>query len=130
MRFFSIFKVFICRESGVTLLETVVALAILGTIGVTFLGGLVTTSKAAFSVDERATAESLAQSQMEWAQSANYTDNATQYSPAPIPSGKDYINYSANITAETLDDDLQKITVTVKRSGEQVFTLEGYKVDR
>ncbi len=133
MRFFSIFKVFICRESGVTLLETVVALAILGTIAVTFLGGLVTTSKAAFTVDERAPAESLAQSQMEWAQSADYTDNATQYSPAPIPTGKDYINYSANITAESLNtpaDGIQKITVSVNRSGEQVFTLESYKVNR
>ena len=133
MRFFSIFKVFICRESGVTLLETVVALAILGTIAVTFLGGLVTTSKAAFTVDERATAESLAQSQMEWAQNANYTDNATQYSLAPIPTGTDYINYSANITAEPLntpDDGIQKITVTVRRSGKQVFTLESYKVER
>ncbi|MBA7630831.1 hypothetical protein ES703_38356 [subsurface metagenome] len=133
MRFFSIFKVFICRESGVTLLETVVALAILGTIAVTFLGGLVTTSKAAFSVDERATAQSLAQSQMEWAQSANYTDDATQYSPAPIPTGKDYIGYSANITAQPLPGGnvfIQKITVTVNRSGERVFMLESYKVDR
>ncbi len=133
MRFFSIFKAFIYRESGIALLETVVALAILGTIAVTFLGGLVTTSKAAFTVDERATAESLAQSQMEWAQSVNYTDNATQYSLAPIPTGKDYINYSANITAQPLhdpDDGIQKITVTVNRSGGKVFTLEGYKLDR
>ncbi len=126
-------RIFTCRESGVTLLETVVALAILGTIAVAFLGGLVTTSKAAFIADERATAESLAQSQMEWAQSANYTDNASQYSLAPLPTGKDYINYSVNITAEPLhdpDDGIQKITVTVKHSGEQVFTLDGYKVDR
>jgi len=119
-----------CGESGMALLETVVALAILGTIAVTFLSGLVTTSKAAFTADERATAESLAQSQMEWVQSANYTN---QYPPAPIPSGKDYINYSANITVAPLDgadDDIQKITVTVSRSGEGVMILEGYKVDR
>ena len=133
MRFFSIFRVFVCRESGATLLETVVALAILGTIAVTFLSGLATTSKAAFTADERATAESLAQSQMEWAQNADYVYSATQYSPAPIPSSKDYINYSANITAEPLDspdDGIQKITATVKHSGEGVITLEGYKVDR
>jgi type II secretory pathway pseudopilin PulG len=131
MRFFNIFKVFINRESGITLLETVVALAILGIIAVTFLGGLVTTSKAAFTVDERATAMSLAQSQMEQVLNASY--NATGYSPAPIPTDKDYINYSANITAESLDtpdDGIQKITVTVNRSGEQVFTLESYKVNK
>ena len=133
MRLFSIFKVFIRRESGVTLLETVVALAILGTIGVIFLSGLTTTSKAAFIFDEQATAESLARSQMEWAQNADYVYDATQYSPTPIPSGKDYINYSATITAEPLhnpDDGIQKITVTVKHSGETVTKLQGYKVDR
>ena len=122
-----------CRESGVALLEMVVALAILGTIAVTFLSGLVTTSKAAFTADERATAESLAQSQMEWAKNSDYVYSATQYSPAPMPSGKDYINYSATIAAEPLhdpDDGIQKITVTVTRSGEGVITLEGYKVDR
>ncbi len=128
MRLFSIPRVFVRRESGTTLLETVVALAVLGIIAVTFLGGLVTTSKAAFTTDERATAESLARSQMEWVQNASY--DATQYSPAPIPSGKDYVNYSTNITAEPLDTGIQKITVTVKHSDKQVFTLEGYKVNR
>ncbi|GAI30919.1 unnamed protein product, partial [marine sediment metagenome] len=49
------------------------------------------------------------------------------------PGGKDYINYSAIITAEPLhdpDDGIQKITVTVKRSDKEVIKLEGYKVDR
>jgi hypothetical protein len=58
---------------------------------------------------------------------------ATDYSPAPIPAGPDYTGYSANITAEPLhtpDDGIQKITVTVKRLGEVVMELEGYKVDR
>ncbi len=122
-----------CRESGGTLLEMVVALAILGTIAVIFLSGLVTTTKAAFTADERATAESLAQSQMEWAQSANYSYNATSYSLAPMPGGKDYINYSAAIAAESLhapDVGIQKITVTVNHSGEGVIILEGYKVYR
>ena len=128
MRLFSIFRVWARCESGVTLLETVVALAVLSTIAVTFLSGVVTTSKAAFTVDERATAESLAQSQMEWVQNTPY--NTTGYSPAPIADGKDYVNYSANITTEPLDDGIQKITVTVQHSDEPVFTLEGYKVDR
>ena len=130
MQVFSVLRAFPYRESGVTLLETVVALAILGTIAVVFLSGLVTSSRAALIADERATAESLARSQMEWAENTTYVPGATSYTPAPIPTGKDYIDYSANITAESLDNDIQKIIVTVNRSGEQVFTLEGYKVDR
>jgi len=125
--------IFDCRESGVTLIETVVALAILSVIAVAFLSGLATTSRAVFIADERTTAESLARSQMEWAKSVGYEYDATEYFPAPIPSGKDYINYSATIAAEPLrtpDDGIQKITVTVKRSDERVIELEGYKVDR
>ncbi len=133
MRLFKISGISTSSESGVTLIETVVALAILGTIAVTFLSGLATTSRAAFTADEQATAESLAQSQMEWAKNANYSYEATAYSPAPIPSDKDYLNYTAAITAEPLynpDDGIQRITITVKRSNKEVIKLEGYKVDR
>jgi type II secretory pathway pseudopilin PulG len=124
---------FIGGESGVTFMETVVALAILGVIAVTFLNGLTTTSKTVFLTDEQVTAESLAQSQIEWVKSANYSYGATTYSPAPIPSGKDYLDYSALIKAESLrdpDDGIQKITVTIRRSDKGVLRLEGYKVDR
>jgi prepilin-type N-terminal cleavage/methylation domain-containing protein len=125
--------IFACREAGVSLIETVVALAILGVIAVAFLSGLATTSRAVFIADERTTAESLARSQMEWAKDTDYIYGATEYSPAPIPGGRDYINYSATIAAEPLyspDDGIQKITVTVKRSDRGVIKLEGYKLDR
>ena len=122
------------RESGATLIETVVALAVLGTVAVTFLAGIYITSKAAFLADTRATAMSLAQSQMEWAENATYSYYAAEYPTAPIPSGKDYVGYTANITAiplhDPLDKGIQKITVTIKLSDEQVFKLESYKVYR
>lgn len=133
MRIFHMLKIFIARESGTTLIEAVVALAVLGTIGVTFLSGLAITSKAAFISDEQATAESLAQSQMEWVKNASYSYNATSYTSAPIPPIKDYLDYSATIIAAPLrnpDDGIQRITVTVKRADETTTKLEGYKVDR
>ena len=120
-------------ELGVTFIETVVALALLGIIAAAFLSGLATTSKATMIADEQTIAESLARSQMEWAKNLAYTANATEYSPAPIPSGKDYINYSVIIAAEQLhnpDDGIQKITVTVNHADKVVTALEGYKVDR
>jgi len=119
-------------EAGVSLIETIVALAILGTITVTFLSGLVLTTEAAFTTDEQTTAESLARSQMEWVQEADYAEGATTYTVDTILNIYDYTGFSANITAEPLnnpDDGIQKITVIVNRAGREVITLEGYKVD-
>jgi len=121
------------RESGLTLIETVVALAILGAVSVTFLSGLTTISKATFIADEQTTAESLARSQMERVKTTDYVYGATEYPPAPIPSGKDYINYSVVITAEPLnnpDDGIQKITVTIKHFDKTIIKLESYKAQR
>lgn len=120
-------------ESGMTLVETAVALAVLGTIALVFLSGLAISSKAVIIADEQTTVESLAQSQLEWVKGVDYVYEASEYSPAPIPTGPDYTDYSANITAEPLhtpDDGIQKITVTVRRLGEMIMELEGYKVDR
>jgi len=133
MRLVERLKIIIRREAGVSYLETVVALAILSIITVTFLTGLATTSKAAYISDEKTTAESLAQSQMEWVKNSGYSYNATTYSTAPIPGNKDYMNYSVTIDAEPLhnpDDGIQKIIVAVIRSGKKVSILEGYKVER
>ena len=127
LRFFS------RRETGLTLLETAIALAIIGVVAVAFLTGVTTSSRVTYIADGQATAESLARSQMEWAKNASYSYNATSYAIAPMPSGKDYIDYSANITAEPLhdpDDGIQKITVTIAHSGKTLFKLENYKVDR
>ena len=121
------------RELGITFLETVIALAILGVVSVSFLNGLTSASKSVFIVDEKTTAGSLAQSQMEWIKNASYSYNATSYSAAPIPDGKDYLQYSSVVSAEpvhTPDDGLQKITVSIQRSGKGVYFLQGYKVDR
>jgi type II secretory pathway pseudopilin PulG len=120
------------RESGITLLETLVAVAILGMISVAFLSGLATTSRAAIVTDRKVTAESLAQSQMESVKNAAYVPEATQYTPCQIPDDVSYTGFAAAITAvplESPDNGVQKITVTITRSGETVYILQGYKVD-
>ena len=127
------FKAASGNEAGISLMETLVALAILGIIAAGFLSGLSTTAKSSLIVDERATAESLARSQIEYAKTVGYVYEATEYTAAPIPSGENYSNYSVSISAEPLnnpDDGIQKITVTVTHYDEEVITLEGYKVDR
>ena len=59
-------------ERGITLIEVLIALAILGLVAVAFLSGLTTASRALIIADERTTAESLARSQMEYVKSQEY----------------------------------------------------------
>ena len=129
------------NEKGFTLVEVIIALAVLSIIGVAILGSLSGASKALFVADERVTAESLARSQMEYIKSANYTVAPWTYElPAisppwdasyTLPNG--YDDYSANVTAEPLhamDDGVQKITVTIRHHDKEIITLNNYKVCR
>ena len=134
------------NEKGFTLIEVIIAVALLGVIAIAFLSALGTASLAMFIADERATAESLARSEMEYVKSANYTYNGWSYelpTTAPswdvshaLPSG--YDSYTANVTTEPLnspDDGIQKITIVVSHLGKEIIssgnsTLENYKVDR
>jgi type II secretory pathway pseudopilin PulG len=120
-------RIFGSRELGISLIETVVALAILGTIAVSFLSGLAISTKNTFIADEVVTARSLAQSQIEWIKDAPY--NAIGYSP-PESTEEYYTNYSTNVTANLLGDGIQKITVIVKHFDKVMVRLEDYKVNR
>lgn len=115
------------NERGFSLIEVVIALLLLGIIGVALLSGLATASKAIYIADERATAESLARSQMEYVKKQPY---ATSYT-APIDAEYTDAGYSAVIADRFLQDtNIQEITVTVSHHGNVIITLENYKVNR
>jgi len=120
------FRLNIGSEKGISLIETVVALALLGVIAVAFLGGLGTASKTLMITDEQATAKTLAESLMEDVKSRDY---ATVYDVTIIPT--EYVGYTAEIDAQNLHDtNIQRITVTVEHNSKEVLVLEGYKVNR
>ena len=114
------------NESGVSLIETVIALALLGIIGVAFLGALATTSSTRTIADEHASARILAESQMEEIKKQTY---AFSYDPVPIPA--EYPGYSATIDVDNMrNGNIQKITVTVRHHNRDVAELESYKGNR
>jgi type II secretory pathway pseudopilin PulG len=118
------------EQRGVGFIETLIALAIIGAVAVTFVNSLVTVSKANYISDEQTTAESLARSQMEWVKNISYVEEASEYTPAPILDDGDYTDYSVSIAAQPLrnpDDGLQKITITVKHHDDTLIILESYK---
>ena len=120
-------------EKGFAFIETVVALALLGIIAVAFLSSLATATRATVIANDKTTAVSLAQTQIEWVKKADYIYDAAGYSAAPIPSSQDYTGYSVQIDSEPLnspDDGIQKITITVKYWEENALQLDVYKVDK
>ena len=139
MQIFKKFNIWRGNQLGISLIETAIALALLGIIAPPFLGSLATASKAAFISDEQATAESIARSQMEYTKGGNYIDYAEpghdEYGLILTPS-----NYSIELTVLPIDSDtgqvseedegIQKITVMVKHNDEYALTLDNYKVDR
>jgi len=138
---------------GFTLIEVTIAIALLGIIAVTILTALSTASVALIIADRRATAESLARSQMEYVKNQDYInyhesghgkyaeiggytanyDVATTVEPIDPDN---YQPYTYNNSTGTFDNDdgIQKITVTVtyyivgaqNRELERKLTLEDY----
>jgi type II secretory pathway pseudopilin PulG len=110
-------------ERGTSLLETILALAIMGIISASFLGGTATTSTARVTADERASGKILAESLMEGIKKDTY---AASYNVNVPP---EFGGYSANVTLEE-NNNIQYITIRIERRNREVFTLESYKVNR
>lgn len=129
-------------SSGLTLIEVIIAVALLGVIAAGYMSALSTATMAVSLADQRTAAESLARTEMEYVKSQrDYLEAPWEYE---IPHGsappwdeshtipEDYDGYIVHVSAEPLhadgDDGIQVITVIVSHvTKEGVITLEGYK---
>ena len=113
------------NEKGSTLLEVLVALALLGIISVLFLSGVVNSSTARVTADERVSAKILAESLIDDLKKQEFESSYNITIPSEFP------DYSANLTVESLANGyIQRITIVVEHLDEDILTLETYKVDR
>jgi prepilin-type N-terminal cleavage/methylation domain-containing protein len=110
-------------EKGLTLLETILALAILGIISASFLSGLATTSTARVTADERASGKILAETLMEDIKKQPYDPSYTTVIPP------EFIGYTSNISVAE-NNNIQSINITIMSRGHDVLTLQSYKVNR
>jgi len=112
-------------QRGLGLVETLVAVAILGTAVVAFATGLSAGSIAVRGQDEIAVTQGLAQTQLEYTKSYAYNPGAVTYPAVAAPP-----DYSISVGVSAVpgtDANMQKITVTVSREGQAIETVEGYK---
>lgn len=108
-------------ERGVSLVETLVAVAILGLAVVAALTALSTGSLAMATADQGVTAQSLARWQLEEIKAAPYS---ATYSAIAQP------DYNISLGVNLIAANIQKITVTISRANKVLLVVEGYKVNR
>jgi prepilin-type N-terminal cleavage/methylation domain-containing protein len=112
-------------EKGISLIETICAVAILSIIAVAFLSALATTSTARATNEERSSAKILAETIMENIKTEQFNLSYEPYIPP------EFVGYTAIVTATSeRNGNIQKIVVTIHHQGQDVLSLESYKVDR
>lgn len=115
-------------EKGLGLVETLVAVAILGTSVVAFVAALSAGTIAIGEQDVEVVAQGLAQAQLEYIKNYTYDPGASTYPAIATPPG-----YTISVDVSPVpnaDVNIQKITVTIFRDGNSVLTVQGYKVNR
>jgi type II secretory pathway pseudopilin PulG len=118
-------KCWLRGQSGIGLVETLVAVAILGTAVVAFATALSAGSIAVGEHDGEVIAQGLAQSQIEYTKSYTYSFEGVY----PLLDAPEGYSLSVNVSAVP-DTDIQKITITVNRGDEEMIKVEDYKVNR
>ena len=126
------------NQQGTSLVEVLVSVMILGIVGVGFIWGMTTITKTTPLIDDRSTALSLAESQMEYIRNQPYGwDYDTIDTPTNVYIGTPMaFQFDANgdgmIDAE--DDSIQKIEIKIlvpdpdKALGRKMLiNLEGYR---
>jgi type II secretory pathway pseudopilin PulG len=115
-------------EKGITLVESLVAIAILGGSVLTLILAMSGGALAIKENDQQAVAQSLARTQLEYVKSCTYDPVAVTYPAVSAPGG-----YSITVGVTSVPDgdaNIQKITANVTRGGAIIMTAEDYKVNR
>jgi len=119
-------------EKGISTIEVLVGIVLLGLVAVSYLGGVGTGTQATVITKEQAIAESLVRSQAEYVKGCAYQYGASEYPVDPtldIPEGWT-VPPPAVVPVHSVDDGMQEATVTAQHEGETVLSIVIYKVAR
>jgi len=129
-------------QRGLGVIESLVAIAILGIAVVSLIIALSTGTVAVGKCNQEVVAQSLARTQLEYTKSYPYNSEATTYpyvytydetynpSPITLPEGYTISVEVSSIPEPPTDANIQNITVAISRDGEDILTIEDYKVNR
>lgn len=115
-------------EKGLGLLESLVAVAVLGVVVVAFVVALSAALIAVREGEQRVVAQRLVRNQLEYIKGYAYDPEATTY---PAVDSVEGYNISVDVgPIPDADADIQKITVTISQDGENILKVEDYKLNR
>jgi prepilin-type N-terminal cleavage/methylation domain-containing protein len=120
-------------QRGFSLIEVVIAIGLLGIVGVALSRGLSGSSKALITADERTISESLARSQMESIVLQPFSTSGA-YSLISMPG-----SYQARVSVAPVVDfgepreNIQRVMIVISHNGRDIIasgstTLEAYKI--
>jgi Tfp pilus assembly protein PilV len=113
-------------EGGSSLIEVIVAFALLGIIGVAFLSALATVCDSRSISNEHTAARILATSQMDSIREQTY---APSYDSIQVPP--EYEGYTIGVNIDNFyNGNIQKIMVTIRHHNKDITKLESYKTIR
>ena len=118
------------NQRGSSLIEVLVAVAIIGSGAVALLQGLATGSTATSIINEKVTARNIARSQLESVRNEAYLFPPASYPAVSVPP-----DWSVSADAVVLPDadagnNIEQVKVVVMRNGNQVLEIWDYKLNR
>ena len=107
------------NEKGQSLVEVLIALAILGIVAVSFLTALAMASTAVIVSDEQTTAESLARSELEYVRSQTFSANPWSYavSTTSYSTSSSYPSWWDSDNPHTIPPEYQGYSVAASATG-------------
>lgn len=115
-------------QKGIGLVETLVAVAILGTSVAAFVVSLSAGSLTVNEINRETIAQGLAQTQMEYTKNYAFIPGASTYPLLAVPA-----TYSVSVDVLDVpgtDINMQEIKVTVQKDSASILTISNYKVNR
>ena len=112
-------------ERGLSLVESLIAVAILGVTAVALVVAMSTGMIAVRGMEEGVITQNLVRTQLEYVKSCPYDSS---YPTVDTPEG-----YAISVGVDSIPDtgsDIQKVTATVSREGVDILIVEDYKVNR
>ena len=116
------------NESGISLVESLVAIAILGGGVLTMILAMSGGALAVNENDQEVVAQSLARTELEYIKNYTYDSGATTYPAVSTPAG-----YGISVGVSAVpggNANIQKVTANITRDGEVIMTVVDYKVNR